>query len=153
MGHVSAMAGTRGAGPQGRKGHAGVFWKFANNAAETDDGDDTPQVRIAAAVHARIFRVQCRPGGRLHAQSLTPDTPIEQRIESAEQFFRRINARVVHQGNRAFYSPDADDTSRCRRLPRSSRHVDYYSTRAHETGHWTAHAGRCNRRTGQAVRR
>jgi len=34
---------------------------------------------------------------------------IEQRIESAEQFFSRINARVAHQGNRAFYST-ADDT-------------------------------------------
>jgi antirestriction protein ArdC len=65
------------------------------------------------------------------------DAPMSERIESADAFFGRINARVAHQGNRAFYSP-ADDISRCRRLPRSLRHVDYYSTRAHETGHWTA---------------
>lgn len=43
-----------------------------------------------------------------YTPKVDPDAPIEQRIESAELFFARINARVVHQGNRAFYSPDTD---------------------------------------------
>ena len=29
-------------------------------------------------------------------------------MDSAEQFFSRINARVIHQGNRAFYSANND---------------------------------------------
>jgi antirestriction protein ArdC len=77
-----------------------------------------------------------------------PDTPIEQRIDSAEQFFSRINARVAHLGNRAFYSPDTDAIT----LPPFAAFftpVDYYSTRAHETGHWTSRADRCNRELGK----
>jgi antirestriction protein ArdC len=27
--------------------------------------------------------------------------------------------------------------------------MDYYSTRAHETGHWTSREGRCNRELGK----
>ena len=50
-----------------------------------------------------------------------PDTgtPIEQRIQRAETFFSGINARVAHQGNRAFYSP-ADDAITLHRSARSS---------------------------------
>ena len=77
-----------------------------------------------------------------------PDTPIEQRIESAEQFFGRINARVAHQGNRAFYSP-ADDTITLPPFAAFFAPLDYYSTRAHETGNWTAKADRCNRELGK----
>jgi antirestriction protein ArdC len=76
------------------------------------------------------------------------ETPIEQRIESAEQFFARINARVVHQGNRAFYSPDTDAIT----LPPFAAFftpLDYYGTRAHETGHWTSRESRCNRELGK----
>src|SRR6266853_2537685 len=77
-----------------------------------------------------------------------PDAPIEQRIESAEQFFSRIHARVTHQGNRAFYSP-ADDTITLPPFAAFFTPTDYYSTRAHETGHWTAKADRCNRELGK----
>jgi antirestriction protein ArdC len=77
-----------------------------------------------------------------------PDTPIEQRIESAEQFFSRINARVIHLGNRAFYSP-ADDTITLPPFAAFFTPLDYYGTRAHETGHWTAKADRCNRELGK----
>jgi antirestriction protein ArdC len=76
------------------------------------------------------------------------ETSMEQRIESAEQFFSRINARVVHQGNRAFYSPDTDAIT----LPPFGAFftpLDYYGTRAHETGHWTSREGRCNRELGK----
>jgi antirestriction protein ArdC len=76
------------------------------------------------------------------------DTPIEQRIEHAEAFFGRINARVVHQGNRAFYTPDADSIT-LPPFPAFFTPTDYYSTRAHESGHWTAKADRCNRELGK----
>jgi antirestriction protein ArdC len=55
---------------------------------------------------------------------------------------------VVHQGNRAFYSPDPDTIT----LPPFAvffTPIDYYSTRAHETGHWTSRVDRCNRELGK----
>jgi len=76
------------------------------------------------------------------------ETSIEQRIESAEQFFAHINVRVVHQGNRAFYSPDTDAIT----LPPFAAFftpIDCYSTRAHETGHWTSAGSRCDRQLGK----
>jgi antirestriction protein ArdC len=76
------------------------------------------------------------------------DAPIEQRIESADSFFGRVSARVAHQGNRAFYSL-ADDTITLPPFAAFFAPVDYYSTRAHETGHWTAKADRCNRELGK----
>ena len=83
-----------------------------------------------------------------YTPKLDEETPIEQRIESAEQFFSRINALVLHQGNRAFYSP-ADDTITLPPFAAFFTPTDYYSTRAHETGHWTAKVGRCDRQLGK----
>ena len=137
-------------GAQVRKGEKStlvVFWKFANNAAETDDGDDTPKSgsRLLFTRGYSVFNAGQVDG---YTPKFDPDMPIEQRIESAEQFFSRINARVVHQGNRAFYAP-ADDTITLPPFAAFFTPVDYYSTRAHETGHWTAHAWRCNRQLGK----
>ena len=55
---------------------------------------------------------------------------------------------LVHQGNRAFYSPD-DDTITLPPFPAFFTPLDYYSTRAHESGHWTSKAGRCSRELGK----
>jgi antirestriction protein ArdC len=137
-------------GAQVRKGEKAtlvVFWKFANSAAETDDGDDTPKSgsRLLFTRGYSVFNAAQVDG---YTPKSDPDTPIEQRIEAAEQFFSRINARVTHLGNRAFYSPDTDSIT----LPPFAAFftpTDYYSTRAHETGHWTSHADRCNRELGK----
>ncbi len=135
-------------GAQVRKGEKAtlvVFWKFANNAAETDD--DTPKSgsRLLFTRGYSVFNSGQVDG---YTPQADVDTPIEQRIESAEQFFSRINARVVHLGNRAFYSPDSDTIT----LPPFAAFftpMDYYSTRAHESEHWTAKADRCNRELGK----
>jgi antirestriction protein ArdC len=55
---------------------------------------------------------------------------------------------VAHQGNRAFYSP-SDDSITLPPFAAFYTPTDYYSTRAHETGHWTSQAGRCNRELGK----
>src|SRR5712691_4232780 len=140
----------QGRGAQVRKGEKAtlvVFWKFANNAAETEDGDDTPKSgsRLLFTRGYSVFNAAQVDG---YTPKLDAETPIEQRIESAEQFFQRINARVVHQGNRAFFSP-ADDTITLPPFAAFFTPTDYYSTRAHETGHWTAKADRCNRELGK----
>src|SRR5216683_1888477 len=91
---------------KGEKATLVVFWKFANDAHETDDGDDTPRSgsRLLFTRGYSVFNAAQVDG---YTPKSDPDTPIEQRIESAEQFFSHINARVVNQGNRAFYSPDS----------------------------------------------
>jgi antirestriction protein ArdC len=137
-------------GAQVRKGEKAtlvVFWKFANDAAETDDGDDTPKSgsRLLFTRGYSVFNAAQVDG---YTPKSDPDTPIEQRIESAEQFFSRINARVIHLGNRAFYSP-AEDTITLPPFPAFFTPLDYYGTRAHETGHWTSKEGRCNRELGK----
>jgi len=137
-------------GAQVRKGEKAtlvVFWKFANNAAETDDGEDTPKAgsRLLFTRGYSVFNAAQVDG---YSPKADPETPIEQRIESAEQFFSRIKARVTHQGNRAFYSP-ADDAITLPPFAAFFTPIDYYSTRAHETGHWTSKAGRCDRQLGK----
>jgi antirestriction protein ArdC len=125
-----------------------VFWKFANNPADSQDGEEHEQVRRSRLLFTRGYSVFNAAQVDGYTPKADPDTPIEQRIEAAEQFFSRINARVVHQGNRAFYSA-ADDTITMPPFAAFFSSLDYYSTRAHETGHWTAKAGRCNRELGK----
>jgi antirestriction protein ArdC len=137
-------------GAQVRKGEKAttvVFWKFANNAAESEDGDESPKSgsRLLFTRGYSVFNGAQVDG---YTPKAEPDMPIEQRIESAEQFFPRIDARVAHQGNRAFYSP-ADDTITLPPFAAFFTPLDYYSTRAHESGHWTSHASRCDRQLGK----
>ena len=132
---------------KGEKATLVVFWKFANSSAETDDGDDTSKSgsRLVFTRGYSVFNAAQVDG---YTPKADPDTPIEQRIESAEVFFQRINAHVVHQGNRAFYTP-ADDTITLPPFAAFFTPLDYYGTRAHETGHWTSAASRCNRELGK----
>jgi antirestriction protein ArdC len=136
-------------GAQVRKGEKAtlvVFWKFAHDAAETDDGDNPKSgSRLLFTRGYSVFNAAQVDG---YAPKADPDSPIEQRIEQAEVFFRGINARVLHLGNRAFYSPDADRITLPPFVAFFSA-MDYYSTRAHETGHWTSREGRCDRELGK----
>jgi antirestriction protein ArdC len=123
-------------GAQVRKGEKAtlvVFWKFASDAAETDDGDDTPEAgsRLLFTRGYSVFNAAQVDG---YTPKADAETPIEQRIEQAEIFFRGINARVIHQGNRTFYSPDTD-TVTLPPFPAFFTPLYCYSTRAHETGH------------------
>jgi antirestriction protein ArdC len=137
-------------GAQVRKGEKAtlvVFWKFANNASETDDGEDTPRAgsRLLFTRGYSVFNAAQVDG---YSPKADAETPIEQRIQTAEAFFAGINARVIHHGNRAFYSP-ADDTITLPPFAAFFSAMDYYSTRAHETGHWSSRADRCDRELGK----
>lgn len=70
------------------------------------------------------------------------DTP--ERIEAAEAFFATLGADVRHGGNRAYYSPTGDYIG-LPDLAQFDSAPDYYSTRAHESAHWTGHASRLGR--------
>jgi antirestriction protein ArdC len=138
-------------GAQVRKGQRAttvVFWKFANGSAETQDESEEQPVSSSRLLFSRgysVFNVSQVDG---YAPKPDTETPIKERIERAEVFFHGINARVNHQGNRAFYSP-ADDSITLPPFAAFHTPTDYYSTRAHETGHWASAAGRCNRELGK----
>src|SRR5439155_6043038 len=137
-------------GAQVRKGEKAtlvVFWKFANDTTDSQDAEEE-QVRKSRLLFTRGYSVFNAAQVDGYTAKPEPDTPIEQRIECAEQFFNGIPARVVHQGNRAFYSA-ADDSITLPPFAAFFTPMDYYSTRAHETGHWTAKGGRCNRELGK----
>ena len=137
-------------GAQVRKGEKAtlvVFWKFANNAAEMDDGetDATSTSRLLFTRGYSVFNAAQVEG---YTPKADLESSLDQRIEQAEHFFSRIRASVIHHGNRAFYSPETDAIT----LPPFAAFftpTDYYSTRAHETGHWTSAAGRCDRQLGK----
>jgi antirestriction protein ArdC len=138
-------------GAQVRKGEKAttvVFWKFANSAAESQEDGDEHTASGSRLLFTRGYSVFNASQVDGYAPKGDSGTPIEQRIERAESFFGSINARVTHQGNRAFYSP-AEDSITLPPFAAFFTPTDYYSTRAHETGHWTSAAGRCNRELGK----
>jgi antirestriction protein ArdC len=138
-------------GAQVRKGEKAtliVFWKFANSSTETQDDGEERTMSSSRLLFTRGYSVFNAAQVDGYTPKPDPDTPLEQRIESAEQFFSRINSRVAHQGNRAFYSP-ADDTITLPPFAAFFTPMDYYSTRAHETAHWSSAASRCDRQLGK----
>jgi len=138
-------------GAQVRKGEKAttvVFWKFNNSSAESQEDGEERTATGSRLLFTRGYSVFNSSQVDGYAPKADANAPIEERIERAEVFFGQIGARVAHQGNRAFYSP-ADDTITLPPFAAFFTPVDYYSTRAHETGHWTSSVGRCNRELGK----
>lgn len=72
------------------------------------------------------------------------ELPQHERWEQADTFFQTIGANVVEDGNRAYYAPANDRIA----VPTLAQFVSpdhFYSTMAHEHGHWTGHKDRLNR--------
>jgi len=70
------------------------------------------------------------------------DTP--ERVAEADRFFTAVGADVTEGGDRACYMPGTDRIL----MPTLSQFADatgYYSTLAHEHGHWTGHKDRLAR--------
>jgi antirestriction protein ArdC len=137
-------------GAQVRKGQKAtlvVFWKFANSSAETDDGDDQPASgsRLLFTRGYSVFNAAQVDG---YTPKTEVETPMLERIEHADAFFRSVGADVRHGGNQAFYSP-ATDHIQMPRFDAFRENVSYYSTLAHETTHWTSAAARCDRQLGK----
>lgn len=101
-----------------------------------------------------LVQVKAEPAGdmmgalpdRFHVQP--EPRPEVERIEAAEAFFERLPATVNHGGDRAFYAPGPDRIQ----LPPFAAFHDahgYYTTRGHETVHWTSHKSRLDRSFGR----
>lgn len=155
-GWVSGRWGTYRAwqrhGAQVRKGERStevVLWK----PVTTDDGDDQdldePAGRGRRLV-ARTYRVfaaeQCDGTESIidDANAAAVEVDTVERIEHADVWFGRVAATVIHGGNAAFYRPNTD-TIHLPRFDQFHTPAHYYSTRAHETIHWTGASGRCDR--------
>jgi antirestriction protein ArdC len=136
-------------GAQVRKGEKSttvVFWKFANNAAETEDGKTPASTsRLLFTRGYSVFNAAQVDG---YTPKAEPAVSIAERIERAETWFGSIGADVRNGGNRAYYAPSTDHIQ----MPMFSafvENVSYYSTLAHEHTHWTARSERCDRQLGK----
>jgi antirestriction protein ArdC len=137
-------------GAQVRKGEKSttvVFWKFANDAQESQDERDE-QGSSSRLLFTRGYAVFNAAQVDGYTPKDEPETSVLERMERAETFFQTIGANVMHGGNRACYSPDADYIQ----MPPFTAFVEsvsYYSTLAHEHTHWTAKLERCDRQLGK----
>lgn len=137
-------------GAQVRKGEKAttvVFWKFANNTTETEDGEESPRngSRLLFTRGYSVFNAAQVDG---YAPKPDADVPMPERIAHADAFFAAICASVQHGGNQAFYSP-ATDHIQMPPFAAFDENLRYYSTLAHEHTHWTAPAARCDRQLGK----
>src|SRR5271169_3724949 len=98
-------------GAQVRKGEKSttvVFWKFANNAQESqDDGDEHPSSgsRLLFTRGYAVFNAAQVDG---YSPKAEREETIPERIARADAFFQGIGADLKHGGNRAYYSPLSD---------------------------------------------
>ena len=134
-------------GAQVRKGEKSafiVFWKFRDQAAETEDeqGEEEPATKCGPIARGyNVFNADQVDGFVLPD---LPTLPPTQRIEAADRFFAGLNADLRHSGSRAFYSPAGDFIQ----LPEFGAFKEanaYYATLAHESIHWTAAPHRLHR--------
>jgi len=135
-------------GAQVRKGEKSttvVYWKFANDNAESDDGESSRSSRLLFTRGYSVFNAAQVDGYTSTADS---ETPMPERIAHADAFFTRIGATVHHGGNQAYYATGTDHIQ-MPPFPAFRDAVSYYSTLAHEHTHWTAPASRCDRQLGK----
>lgn len=149
-GYASDTWGTykafQAAGANVRKGEKAtmiVFWKPLEIDERNETTGEIKRKKILMARGYNVFNADQVDNYTAKA-SKKPELSVEQRIEAAEAFFAAVPADVVHGGNRACYIPAIDQIN----LPTFEQFraaEDYYSTRGHETVHWTGHSTRCAR--------
>ena len=135
-------------GAQVRKGEKAtlvVFWKFANDSNETQEGETSHSSRLLFTRGYSVFNASQVDG---YVPAVEADVTIPERIERADGFFKAIGADLRHGGNQAFYTL-ADDYIQMPPFGAFQDSLSYYSTLAHEHTHWTACAGRCDRQLGK----
>jgi antirestriction protein ArdC len=133
---------------KGEKATTVVFWKFANEAAEVQEGGEENGATKSRLVFCRGYSVFNSAQVDGYTAKPEPAIPVQDRINRADEFFQAVGAIVKHGGNRAFYSPVSDHIQ----MPpfdRFDENIAYYGTLAHEHCHWTATKERCDRQFGK----
>lgn len=138
-------------GAQVRKGERGATVVYYGDSSRTvrdeASGEDKEQAFRFLKTYT-VFNVAQIDGLPKRFHIVPEPAPEVERIEAAEAFFERIPATVHHGGNQAYYLPSADRIQ----LPPFAAFHDahgYYTTRGHETVHWTRHESRLDRRFGR----
>lgn len=154
-GYTSALWGTyqqwQPLGGQVRKGEHGspvVYWGTCESKQLSEDEQDERNGRRLFCKGYTVFNLDQVDGCKL-PKRFEPKLSHNQRIARAESFFAGVGVRVRDGGNRAFYRPDTPESVYIPGFDQFSEVIDYYSTLAHETTHWTSHASRCDRQLGK----
>ncbi|RIV78775.1 ArdC family protein [Pelagerythrobacter aerophilus] len=134
-----------------RKGETGATVVYYGDSRKTVSDEETGEDREQAFRFLKtytVFNVAQIDGLPEHFHIVPKPAPEEERIEAADAFFAAIPATVNHGGDRAFYAPGPDRIQ----LPPFAVFHDahgYYTTRGHETVHWTRHESRLDRSFGR----
>ncbi|MCK4717771.1 MAG: DUF1738 domain-containing protein, partial [Thermoplasmata archaeon] len=132
---------------KGEKGIPVVFWKILKRLTdEVDEITGEPVVKqVPFLRYYTVFNLDQTDGieAEQEMMPLTDTTPIKRTEDILDHM--QHPPLVKHEGYRAFYSPIRDEIV----LPEQKFFFsteDYYSTRFHETIHWTGHNSRLNRK-------
>lgn len=140
-----------------RKGQKGAPVVYADKIlrSESEEVGATPQgdddnVRVIPFLKSyTVFNVEQIEGLPEQYYNLATNQPNpDQRIETAETYYRSLGAVIQHTGKSACYIPSLDVIH----IPRFEAFRDaesYYATLYHECVHWTRHASRLNRDFGR----
>ncbi|MFE0759372.1 ArdC family protein [Inquilinus sp. NPDC058860] len=134
-----------------RKGAKATRVVYAGTREIEEEGDDGGSVSQSIRFMKTFYvfsadQIEGLPSAYYVPEEELPPAPA--RIEAAERFLANVPATVEHGGNQAFYRITTDEI----RLPEFEAFRDaeqYYSTRAHETVHWTRHPSRLDRDFGR----
>ncbi|EKU74092.1 ArdC family protein [Sphingobium yanoikuyae] len=138
-------------GAQVRKGEHGATVVYYGDGSTTVRDKDSGEDRERAFRFLKTYTVfnVAQIDGLPERLCIVPEpAPEVERIEAAEAFFASIPATVNHGGDKAYYIPSADRIQ----LPPFNAFHDahgYYTTRGHETVHWTRHESRLDRSFGR----
>jgi len=131
-----------------KKGEKGTAVVYANTFEKTETDKATGEEHTAKIPFLKsytVFNAEQIEGLPGHYTALAEGQKnLSERLDFAEEFFTNTEAETRHGGNRAFYSPSQDFIQ----LPpfeSFENRESYYSTRAHESIHWTKHERRLNR--------
>ncbi len=139
-----------------RKGERGTQIIFANKTTKTEtnsEGEDEQKTFSYLKTYS-VFNAE-QIDNLPDQFSTSTQTPMLSNSEAidwsmynqAEAWFDAIPVNIIHEGNRAYYMPSQDKIL----LPEREKFRNgeaYYSTRAHETIHWTKHENRLARDFG-----
>lgn len=136
-------------GSQVRKGEKSTAVLLWLPIEVNDEKSPTGKKKVLMARTYNVFAAEQADGTAAEkciadASAVRDDIDSPARIVEAESYFAAIGARIIEGGDRAYYSPAADEVhvpsiGQFRTVPH------YYGTLAHEMTHWTGHGSRCAR--------
>lgn len=140
-------------GGQVRKGEKGAPVVYYGTSSKTRTDEQSGEEREDGFRFLKSYtvfnteQVEGLPEGFGQSGDCLPRSDIE-RIAEAEAWFARLPAEVRHGGDRACYTIGEDRIQ----MPPFEAFDDaygYYTTRGHETVHWTRHPSRLDRSFGR----